>query len=674
VPVFVFALFTSAMHLQVGAVAVVSLLTQTTVSRIVAPHADAVSMLKDAAAAAAKAAAAQRGNATLAALSVQASAAYNAGNVALVREQVDTASLLAFFVGVFSVAVGLLKLGSVMNLMGPAVCSGFQSAAAITITLGQLKSTFGYGKDFTQSTRLHDLIASFVRWQGELNARAAWTGWAWIGLMLCLKYAGRLDSVRLRGMRVLRPLKFAGPVLLCITAILATKLGQLYLSPGCSGYDAVKNAANVFVPSALLRPVAWNLTQPVTATDSAGHLVTYLPPRDAPGCVPMPKAASPAPFLPDSVTPWGSRDNPWPRWRGIAITGAFGAPPRGHAPRFSLLSGDLLIGAAVITAVASLETIAIAKALANKHRTPGFDPSREYVALGLANMAGAFTGAYPVGGSFSRSALNDDVGGSSLVVALVVATLVGVVLKLASAVPMFYFLPQNALSAIVVASLLNLLDFSHLVFLCRYDRKDALLWLASFIGVLFAGVEVGILVAIILSLALVVVETIFAPAPLLGLVPGNSRRSFRSVRQYPEAVMVPGVAIMRVEAPLIYFNVPSVFRRVRALVYRTGQEDSEAARARAVVLDLSNVPYVDSAFLDQFGDLIHFFKRESVLLALANPDSNVLHKLTVTPLLNELNTQFGETRDWIFLTVSDAVDAVLRFEPPLRPVKLQMDE
>ena len=63
-----------------------------------------------------------------------------------------------------------------------------------------------------------------------------------------------------------------------------------------------------------------------------------------------------------------------------------------------------------------------------------------------------------------------------------------------------------------------------------------------------------------------------------------------------------------------------------------------------------------------------------VLLAFANPNSNVLHKLTVTPLLGELNTQFGETRDWAFLTVSDAVDAVLRFEPPLRPVKLQMDE
>jgi MFS superfamily sulfate permease-like transporter len=44
---------------------------------------------------------------------------------------VDTASLLAFFVGIFSCAIGLLKLGCVFNLMGPAVISGFQTAAAV---------------------------------------------------------------------------------------------------------------------------------------------------------------------------------------------------------------------------------------------------------------------------------------------------------------------------------------------------------------------------------------------------------------------------------------------------------------------------------------------------------------------------------------------------------------
>jgi MFS superfamily sulfate permease-like transporter len=135
VPLFVYALFASSMHLQVGAVAVVSLLTQTTVSRIVAPQSDAVAALKSAASAAAKAASTQRGNATLAALSTQAASAFNAGNVALIQTQVDTANLLAFLVGVFSIALGLLKLGSLMNLMGPAVISGECPVFAIAARL-----------------------------------------------------------------------------------------------------------------------------------------------------------------------------------------------------------------------------------------------------------------------------------------------------------------------------------------------------------------------------------------------------------------------------------------------------------------------------------------------------------------------------------------------------------
>jgi hypothetical protein len=51
----------------------------------------------------------------------------------------------------------------------------------------------------------------------------------------------------------------------------------------------------------------------------------------------------------------------------------------------------------------------------------------------------------------------------------------------------------------------------------------------------------------------------------------------------------------------------------------------------------------------------------------------LLHRLYITPLRDAINTQFGEQRDWFFLTVSDAVDAVKRYEPPLRPLKVAPD-
>ena len=553
--------------------------------------------------------------------------------------------------------------------MGPAVVSGFQTAAAITIGLGQLKNTFGYGKDFTSSTHIDDVIQSFIDLRDTINIRATWTGWLWIAILLVFKYLGG-SQLRVRGRRVFAPLKVTGPVLLCIIAIVSTKLAKLHLSPGCTVYNEATGVSNVYLPNANVSQ--WNLTNA---------------PRDNPKCVPMPKSVV------GSIVPL-----PWPRDRALAITGKFGNPPTGNVHlRWELLNGKLLTGAIIITLVASLESIAIAKALASKHRQPDLDPNKEYVALGLANFFGSFTGGYPLSGSFSRSALNDDLGASSPVAVLTVAVIVGVMLKIASTVPVFYWLPQNALSAIVVVALINLLDVSHLVWLARHDRKDAGLWITAFLAVLFQGVEIGILIAVVISLALVVAETILAPMPQLGLVPGSTRRAFRSMRQYPNAQGVPGVRVFRIEAPIIFANTPGVVSQLRHVLFASAEATSAAAEAlatgaaatagaagaaasaadaaarapvHAVVLDLSNVPYVDSAFLESFADLIDQYARAEVLLCFANPNSFVLHKLEITGLRAQLNNQSGEEKDWIFLTVSDAVDAVKQYEPPLKPQKL----
>ncbi len=224
------------------------------------------------------------------------------------------------------------------------------------------------------------------------------------------------------------------------------------------------------------------------------------------------------------------------------------------------------------------------------------------------------------------------------------------------------------------------------MWLLRHDRKDAALWMTAFLAVLFQGVEIGILIAVVVSLGLVVMETILAPMPQLGLVPGSTRRAFRSMRQYPDAAVIPGIRVFRIEAPVIFANAPGVVSQLRRVVFGAddgampamfaSKEELAASAAaapeeavRAVVVDFSNCPYVDSAFLEGFADLIDSYRRAEVLLCFANPNSTVLHKLTITPLLKALNSQSGEERNWVFLTVSDAVDAVRKYEPPLKPLK-----
>jgi MFS superfamily sulfate permease-like transporter len=615
----------------------------------------------------------------LKAVSSNATAASNAANVNLIQTQIQTASLLAFYVGVFSFGIGFMKLGFIMNLMGPAVISGFQSAAAITIGLGQMKNTFGYGKDFTSSSHLDSLIQSFIDLRGELSTTATWTGWLWVGILLLFKYLGRIPY-KVKGVQVFRFFKITGPIVVVIISILATYHQKLYLSPGCTAYDSVKGTSNVFVGATLAAqscPAAnlpvWNTSYSATTTTNfLGQLITYYPPRDNPGCVAMPKTQGAS-----AATAAKGQAYPWPRRRALNIVGTFGNPPSGKTPNFSLVSGQLLTGAIIITLVASLESIAIAKALASKHKQPDLDPSKEYMALGVANFFGSFTQTYPISGSFSRSALNDEVGATSPVAVLTVAVLVGITIKVASRAPIFFYLPQNALSAIVVVALTNLVDVTHFFWLLKYDRKDAGLWLAAFLAVLFQGVEIGILIAVLISLGFVVLEIFMAQLPELGAVPNaKTRRVYRTLSQYPHAERVPGVSIVRVEAPIIFFNAAKVGTRLRSLVYGSDaasvKYNKEVAenKTRAVVVDFSNVSYVDSAFLEMFGDLLASFDSAGVLLVVVNPNTNVLHKLSITPLLDKLNHQFGVDHSWVFLTITDAIEAVRYFEPPVEPVKV----
>ena len=171
-----------------------------------------------------------------------------------------------------------------------------------------------------------------------------------------------------------------------------------------------------------------------------------------------------------------------------------------------------------------------------------------------------------------------------------------------------------------------------------------------------------------------------APLPELGAVSNaKTKRVFRNLAQYPHAERVPGVAVVRIEAPIIFFNAGKVGTRLRSLVYGSDaaseKENADVAerKTRAIVVDFSNVSYVDSAFIEMFDDLLNSFDTAEVLLAVVNPNTNVLHKLTITPLLGRLNNQFGVEHNWVFLTISDAMEAVRSFEPPTKVVKALPD-
>jgi SulP family sulfate permease len=183
------------------------------------------------------------------------------------------------------------------------------------------------------------------------------------------------------------------------------------------------------------------------------------------------------------------------RERGVEMVGALptGLPPVSVPSLAPLLSGQLWGSAAVLTLVAMTETFSISRVV-DRRTGQQSDPGREAVGQGVANLAVAFVGGYPVCGSLSGTSVNLAGGARGprpiyffTVLALLAALCLG---------PLFAFLLRFALAAVVIMAVAHLLDVRRLVALCRADKLDALMALTTFTVTLLVGPERGILAGV----------------------------------------------------------------------------------------------------------------------------------------------------------------------------------
>ena len=156
-------------------------------------------------------------------------------------------------------------------------------------------------------------------------------------------------------------------------------------------------------------------------------------------------------------------------------------------------------------------------------------------------------------------------------------------------------LPQNVLSAVVMVALINLFDFKRFLWYLKNDVKDAAIWFATFNGVLFSGVEWGILIGFCTSFFFIMIETVLGPLPELGVVSqGDDKASiYLPLRQYPSAVRLPDIVIFKPQVPLFFGNVA---RFAHSIVEAT--KAAAASKIVGVIIDFSGVQYVDTTFVE----------------------------------------------------------------------------
>ncbi|XP_038690888.1 sulfate transporter 4.1, chloroplastic-like isoform X2 [Tripterygium wilfordii] len=286
-------------------------------------------------------------------------------------------------------------------------------------------------------------------------------------------------------------------------------------------------------------------------------------------------------------------------------------------PKFSIpkefgYAKSLIPTALLITGVAILESVGIAKALAAKNGYE-LDSNQELFGLGVSNIFGAFFSAYPTTGSFSRSAVNHESGAKTGLSGLVTGTIIACALLFMT--PIFKYIPQCVLAAIVISAVIGLVDYDEAIFLWHVDKKDFVLWTITCTTTLFLGIEIGVLVGVGASLAFVIHESANPHVAVLGRLPGTT--VYRNTQQYPEAYTYNGIVIVRVDAPIYFANISYIKDRLREYeldVDKSSSRGPEVERIHFVIIEMAPVTYIDSSAIQALKDLHEEYKSRDIQL------------------------------------------------------------
>ncbi|MFM7698487.1 MAG: SulP family inorganic anion transporter [Limnohabitans sp.] len=299
---------------------------------------------------------------------------------------------------------------------------------------------------------------------------------------------------------------------------------------------------------------------------------------------------------------------------------------------------ELMVPALLISVVGFVESVSVGQTLAAKRRQR-IEPDQELVALGASNLSAAFTGGFPVTGGFARSVVNFDAG--AVTPAAGVYTAVGITLASLFLTPALYYLPQATLAATIVVAVLSLVDFGILKSTWHFSKLDFMAVATTLLATLLVGVESGLVMGVVVSLALFLFRASRPHIATVGLVPGTEH--FRNVLRHDVRVS-PKLVCLRVDASMFFANARGVEDRINAEV---------AARPELehVLLQCSAVNDIDTSALESLEAIASRLKDSGIALHFSEIKGPVMDKLNTTEFLQHLQGQ-------VFLTNYQAIQTL----------------
>ena len=284
----------------------------------------------------------------------------------------------------------------------------------------------------------------------------------------------------------------------------------------------------------------------------------------------------------------------------------------------------LMVPAFVIGLVAFVDSMSTAQTLAARARSR-IDANKELLGMGASNFMAGIAGGYPVNGSMSRSAVNYAAGGKTPVVGIITA--ICMALTALFLTPVLKNLPLTTLAALIVVACFSLMEFKTIWRTWVYSRADGLTAIATFLSVLVFGVQWGVLVGVVLSMALHIRLTLRPHLAVVGRFPGTEH--YRDATRF-NVETHEVVKTLRVDESLYYANARYLEDKVARLL-------ADSPQMTDLILMCPAVNRIDASALASLEAIAARLKSADVRLHFSELHSNVKERLHRSTFIENLS-------------------------------------
>ncbi len=248
------------------------------------------------------------------------------------------------------------------------------------------------------------------------------------------------------------------------------------------------------------------------------------------------------------------------------------------------------------------QSIALAKAMVRRNPDYKVDSNQELFSIGLSNLIGSFFHAYPVAGSFSRTAVNDENLAKTSISLLVSAVLVAITVLLLT--PLIYYLPNAVLAAIIITAVPGLVEVGEARFLWEVRKRDFLIMMITFLATLALGILEGIGIGVLISLGIVIHRSSYPNIVMLGRLPDTDH--YRDLERHPEGLTQTNTIIVRIDASLYFSNIPYFKEKLEELEIESGKNLNQ------VIIDAIGINDVDSSALHALKEVVDEYQSRGI--------------------------------------------------------------